>query len=177
MSQRLGKMAKIPPGFVAPFATDHHSGRMFHAERAAPLRQMSRECLHVVSLKSMRHLQSQEAPWCQIHRHGILNRHNTSIVCDIGAWSPCTATVTADGVPSAKVRRTLHGIGNVRCGSVSCEVQWLLGICFLREASERANETDRRAGKWGLRGKRGRKKCFGAAANGASVRKIPSPRR
>ena len=26
--------------------------------------------------------------------------------------------------------------------------RWLLEICFLREASERANETDRRAGKW-----------------------------
>jgi hypothetical protein len=27
---------------------------------------------------------------------------------------------------------------------------WLLGICFLREASERAIESDRSPGKWGL---------------------------
>jgi len=31
----------------------------------------------------------------------------------------------------------------------------LLGVCFLREAPERAIGSDRRAGKWGLRGKRG----------------------
>jgi len=28
--------------------------------------------------------------------------------------------------------------------------EWLLGICFLREAPERAIGTDRRARKWGL---------------------------
>ncbi len=27
---------------------------------------------------------------------------------------------------------------------------WLLGVCFLQEAPERAIGTDRRAGKWGL---------------------------
>ena len=52
----------------------------------------------------------------------------------------------------------------------------LLGICFLREAPVRAIGPDRRAGKWGLRGKRGRKRCFGASVDGFSVRKIPGPR-
>ena len=32
---------------------------------------------------------------------------------------------------------------------------WLLGICFVREAPERAIGSDRRVGKRGLRGKRG----------------------
>ena len=53
----------------------------------------------------------------------------------------------------------------------------LQGICFLREAPERANGTDRRERKWGLRGKRGRERCFGAAVGGVSVRRIPNPRR
>jgi GT2 family glycosyltransferase len=53
----------------------------------------------------------------------------------------------------------------------------LLGICFLREAPERAIELDRRAGKRGLRGKRGRKRCLGVSVGGVSVRKSPSPRR
>ena len=53
----------------------------------------------------------------------------------------------------------------------------LLGGCFLREAPEGAIGSDRRAGKWGLRGKRGRKRCFGVSVGGVSVRKIPSPRR
>jgi len=54
---------------------------------------------------------------------------------------------------------------------------WLLGVCFVREAPERAIGSGRRAGKWGLRGKRGRKRCFGAPVGGVSVRKIPSPPR
>ena len=48
----------------------------------------------------------------------------------------------------------------------------LLGGCFLREAPEGAIGSDRRAGKWGLRGKRGRKRCFGVSVGGVSVRKI-----
>ena len=42
---------------------------------------------------------------------------------------------------------------------------------------ERAIGPGRRAGKWGLRGKRGRKRCFGASGNGVSVRKSLSPQR
>ena len=59
----------------------------------------------------------------------------------------------------------------------------LLVICFLREAPETAVGLDRlagrslgedwRAGKWGLRGKRGRKRCFSEPMGGVSVRKIP----
>ena len=77
----------------------------------------------LVRPQSMRHLQSQEAPRCRVHPSSILNTHRTCIIRDIGAGSPCTATVTADGAPSAKVRRALHGIGDVSRRSVSREVE------------------------------------------------------
>jgi hypothetical protein len=53
----------------------------------------------------------------------------------------------------------------------------LLGTCFLREARETAVGADRRAGKRGLRGERGLKRCFGASVAGVSERKVPIPRR
>jgi hypothetical protein len=59
-------------------------------------------------------------------------------------------------------------------GTVSREQ--LLGICFLREAPERAIGSDRRAGKWGLRGKRV-KRCFGVSGRCFGKKKAPSPRR
>ena len=43
----------------------------------------------------------------------------------------------------------------------------------MREAPEKAVGLDRRAGKRGLRGKRGRMRCFSEAVGGVSVRKIP----
>ena len=53
----------------------------------------------------------------------------------------------------------------------------LLGICFWREAPETAVGADRRAGKRGLRGERGLKRCFVASVAGVSERKVPIPRR
>jgi hypothetical protein len=49
----------------------------------------------------------------------------------------------------------------------------LLGICFWREAPETAVGADRRAGKRGLRGEGGLKRCFGESVGGVSVKKSP----
>jgi len=98
---------------------------------------------------------------------------------EIGKYSGTNTDVTSDfglrdtGAFIVAARNLLSAARNL----LSAGGPWLLGICFLREAPERAIGTDRRARKWGLRGKRGRKRCFGASGNGVSVRKSLSPHR
>jgi hypothetical protein len=53
--------------------------------------------------------------------------------------------------PALEARRhRFRAVGDFELQENSGDVLWLLGICFLWEAPERANGSDRRAGKWGL---------------------------
>jgi hypothetical protein len=51
-------------------------------------------------------------------------------------------------------------------GAAGGEEHVLLGICFWRAVPETAVGPDRRAGKGGVRGERGRMRCCGASVDG-----------